>query len=304
MKKIIIVIIVILCFLGGVFYSNFLMKRNQSIGEAKKTEYEEKFLNLVKKIAINTEYAAGFIEGISNVWNRAIQRGEDFNEAIRVYLEGFTHKIEYLKKNNETIQNEMRNLKDYPIQYQEAYNTLMDLYTVYSQIYSLALFPSGSLMAFNNKANELNSDFTRVFSKLKIYMPKLEDKPKIEEQNFSKALLQDNEFGAQAALKTIAVAEETWKSFNKTYASLEELGALATGSAYISADLASGSKGGYSFHLINAPYVFFVTAIPETPNITGVRSFCITEDGVIRVRADGGAINDYSDCRRLPPCQP
>jgi hypothetical protein len=83
--------------------------------------------------------------------------------------------LEKIKESNTKIERGMQDLKDYPIQYQEAYNTLMDLYSVYSQINSLALSPSGSLMSFNNKVNDLSSEFTKIFSRLKIYMPKLKD---------------------------------------------------------------------------------------------------------------------------------
>jgi hypothetical protein len=40
MKKIIIAILIILCLLGGIFYSNSLMKENKRIGEVEKAEYE------------------------------------------------------------------------------------------------------------------------------------------------------------------------------------------------------------------------------------------------------------------------
>ena len=187
MKKLLPIILFLvfgaLCFLGGFFYSNFVTKRNQSIGEAKKAAYEDKFLAVSGDIMRNTYLSLVVIEGVSGVWRNAIEDRSDFNHSIREYLEKVAKgSLETLKKENKEIERGMQDLKDYPIQYQEAYNTLMDLYSVYSQIYSLALFPQGSLMSFNNKVNDLSSEYTKIVSKLKIYMPKLkEEKIKNEE---------------------------------------------------------------------------------------------------------------------------
>ena len=65
----------------------------------------------------------------------------------------------------------MRKLKNCPNQYQEAYNALLELHGIYSQLHSLASSPTGSLLSFNNRVNDLESEFTRIEGKLKIYMP-------------------------------------------------------------------------------------------------------------------------------------
>lgn len=167
----------VLCFWGGYLYSNFITKRNQSIGEAKKAEYEKKFLGVSGDVIQNTYSSLLVIETVSEVWRSAIKLGNNFTMEIREYLEKAKDTLEILKKKNAEIEKGMQDLKDYPIQYQEAYNILMEVYSVYSQIYSLAVFPSGTLMSFNNKTNDLSSEFTRVVSKLKIYMPKLKEEP-------------------------------------------------------------------------------------------------------------------------------
>jgi hypothetical protein len=181
MKKLLAVILFlvfgVLCFLGGYLYSNLITKRNQSIGEAKKAEYEKKFLTVSGNVIQNTALSLLIIERVSGVWSSAIKGSTDFNIEIREFLEKAKDSLENLKKKNTEIEKGMQDLKNYPIQYQEAYNTLMEVYGVYSQIYSLALFPSGSLMGFNSKTNDLSSEFTKVVSKLKIYMPKLKEEP-------------------------------------------------------------------------------------------------------------------------------
>ncbi|MBL7151601.1 MAG: prepilin-type N-terminal cleavage/methylation domain-containing protein [Candidatus Omnitrophica bacterium] len=123
--------------------------------------------------------------------------------------------------------------------------------------------------------------------------------------NLLRARLQANESSAQAALKTIATAEVTYRTANATYGTLVLLGAPLTGPAYIDAVLAGGTKSGYTFATVDiAAETFCGTAVPATANVTGVRSFCVTEDGVVRVQAAGGAILNRAACLALPATAP
>jgi prepilin-type N-terminal cleavage/methylation domain-containing protein len=123
--------------------------------------------------------------------------------------------------------------------------------------------------------------------------------------NLLRARLQANESAAQAALKTVATAEVTYRTANTTYGTLALLGAPATGPAYIDAVLAAGTKNGYTFTGSDiAAETFHCSAVPVTANVTGVRSFCVTEDGVVRVQAAGGAIADRAACLALPSTAP
>lgn len=181
MKKIVIILAIlffgVLLFSGGFFYSNYLIKKNQSIGEARKAKYEKEFLEISNLMLTNSYLSMLVTEGTSSVWSNAIKyEYKDFNTEIRKSLNEIENSLGELEKTDNEITIGMQRLKDYPIQYQEAYNTLMELHGVYSQLYSLAQSPSGSLMSFNNKVNDLTSEFTKIMSKLKIYMPRLADK--------------------------------------------------------------------------------------------------------------------------------
>jgi prepilin-type N-terminal cleavage/methylation domain-containing protein len=124
--------------------------------------------------------------------------------------------------------------------------------------------------------------------------------------NLLRARLQSNESAAQAALKTLATAEVTYRTANASYGTLAELGDATP--AYIDSVLSGGTKSGYDFAVTDVgagtPDQFHASAEPQTANVTGVRSFCITEDGVVRVQAAGGAIADRDACLALPASQP
>lgn len=184
MKKVTIVLLVLLfgiiCLASGFFYANNLVKKNQSIGEAKKAayeakffaEYETKFFDGSNKVIANTYLSLMIIQGTSATWSLAIEQGQIFDIEIRKYLDKVKESLYKMEDVNKEIVDKMQDLKNYPIQYQEVYNTLMELYGIYSQLYSLAQSPSGTLISFNNKVNDLQSEFTKISSKLKVYMPK------------------------------------------------------------------------------------------------------------------------------------
>ncbi|MDI6758717.1 MAG: prepilin-type N-terminal cleavage/methylation domain-containing protein [Candidatus Omnitrophota bacterium] len=122
--------------------------------------------------------------------------------------------------------------------------------------------------------------------------------------NLLRARLQANESAAQAALKTVATAEITFRAGSSKYATLSELG--SANPPYIDSTLASGTKNGYKVAMISnvVPEQFMCSAVPVTASVTGVRSFCVTEDGVIRVQNTGGSIDDYNACKALSPAAP
>ncbi|MDD4955638.1 MAG: prepilin-type N-terminal cleavage/methylation domain-containing protein [Candidatus Omnitrophica bacterium] len=122
--------------------------------------------------------------------------------------------------------------------------------------------------------------------------------------NLLRSRLNANESAAQATLGTISASEQSYRSANTTYGTLALM--IAATPPYIDAavDDATG-KQGYVFADAGTPDAnsFTVTAVPVTANQTGVRSFCVTEDGVIRVQAAGGAIANHDACQALPTIQ-
>jgi prepilin-type N-terminal cleavage/methylation domain-containing protein len=123
--------------------------------------------------------------------------------------------------------------------------------------------------------------------------------------NLLRQRLNANEAAAQHTLQTIAAAEVSFRSANAAYGTLAQL--IAANPPYIDAtvDDATG-KSGYVFADAQAApdaNSFCVSAVPVTANQTGTRSFCVTEDGVIRVQAAGGAIASHAACAALGATQ-
>ncbi len=97
-----------------------------------------------------------------------------------------------------------------------------------------------------------------------------------------------NEATAVTSLKTICWAAITYRTSNPVYpACLTDLN--TTPPAYIDPILASGIKQGYLFNLTGDANYFNATAVPQTPNISGVRTFFVDITGVIRASANDTA---------------
>ncbi|MBM3246777.1 MAG: prepilin-type N-terminal cleavage/methylation domain-containing protein [Candidatus Omnitrophica bacterium] len=121
--------------------------------------------------------------------------------------------------------------------------------------------------------------------------------------NLMRARLTANEAAAQAALKTIATAQISYRTGNPNYATLEELGNATP--PYIDDVLAAGQKNGYDFSAADdgTDNGFIARAIPTTAT-TGTRRFCITEDGVVRVNAAVTNATTHDTCATYDATSP
>lgn len=98
---------------------------------------------------------------------------------------------------------------------------------------------------------------------------------------------------SQSALKAIAKAEAAYRSANPNYATLAQLGPAKALGCITEPCI----KSGYSFTCVAATDNFVVRALPQTPNVSGVRNFCITEDGTVRVNAAITVTTDHATCQ-------
>jgi prepilin-type N-terminal cleavage/methylation domain-containing protein len=122
--------------------------------------------------------------------------------------------------------------------------------------------------------------------------------------NLLRQRLNANEAAAQHTLQTIAAAEISYRAGNTAYGTLAQL--IAATPPYIDAtvDDATG-KQGYVIADAGMPNanIFCVSATPVTAGQTGIRSFCVADDGAVRVQAAGGVIATRDACQALPVTQ-
>lgn len=117
--------------------------------------------------------------------------------------------------------------------------------------------------------------------------------------NLLRARIAANEASAVGSLRAINAA---MIAYNLTYpavgyaSQLSVLGSTPcnpnpTTPCLLDGLLAGGTKSGYKFAAISAgeppTSKYYATAVPITPNFTGIQSFCSSEDTVIRVDSTG-----------------
>ena len=134
--------------------------------------------------------------------------------------------------------------------------------------------------------------------------------------NLLRARMAANEGMAAATVRSIDTAQATYQATYPAVGYAPDLASLGGAAPCtpsqatacllenrIAVATAPPGLRGYVFGVIasrdGAQYL--VTAVPETPNQTGKRSFCSTEDGVVRVDPSGETAPDHDSCESLTP---
>jgi len=123
--------------------------------------------------------------------------------------------------------------------------------------------------------------------------------------NILRSRLNANENNAISNLQTISVAAQTyWSVTNSLPTTLSQLN---TGGYLSDNALACPNppclKTGYNYNMGGTGLTtdFFVYTIPQTPHVTGVRSFCSGSDGVVRVNSQGATPANQAACSAWNP---
>ena len=108
------------------------------------------------------------------------------------------------------------------------------------------------------------------------------------------ARVRANEGGAQGALKSLQSSTIAYRTQEGFY----PVSLAAMGSSYLGGGLESGQASGYSFELRQGSggESFTCTAVPRTPNFTGVRSFCSDAYNVIYTYDSSSISADGVNC--------
>jgi len=96
----------------------------------------------------------------------------DFNEALQNLFadSSFDQKITSIDKNQDSVQSMMKDLKNPPPEFVDAYEDLEELYDAYYELTELAVNPSGSLSTYSTNFGDADSTALKAFNKLKIYI--------------------------------------------------------------------------------------------------------------------------------------
>ncbi|MGN1166865.1 MAG: zinc-ribbon domain-containing protein [Lachnospiraceae bacterium] len=127
--------------------------------------------NLIKQVWYNAIYQ----ESDSKIDKYTKPKGyyvSDFNDALQNLFsdDSFSSKISGIKENQETVSSLMKQLKNPPDEYEDAYEAISELYDAYLALTNLAIDPSGSLQTFSSNFNDADSEALKCFNAVKMYL--------------------------------------------------------------------------------------------------------------------------------------
>lgn len=191
-KKSVAVIIIVVAILlvgtgGGYWYYIDQQKKEAIKQEALIEEYKSNLASAVLRMMAFSLISENVCNLYSTVWKLSIEsrssitvngkRAYDFNEAILYQREELQDKniLSAIKENTDEVDTLMRKLNNPPIEYQKSYDYLVELYGLYTQYAEQANAPTGSLLEFNKKTNELSSQISKLYKQFKILLPSLDE---------------------------------------------------------------------------------------------------------------------------------
>lgn len=97
---------------------------------------------------------------------------DDFNDAlVNLYAdEDFISKLTAIQENHDSVAKKMKDLKNPPSEWEEAYNAVSDLYDAYIELTNLALDPSGSYDTFSSNFATADKNVSNAYSKMEQYL--------------------------------------------------------------------------------------------------------------------------------------
>ena len=96
----------------------------------------------------------------------------DFNDALgNLFLDtSFQSKISSIEENQKTVASLMKELKNPPEEYKDAYEAISELYDAYLALTNLATDPSGSLQTFSSNFNDADTETLNCYKAMKLYL--------------------------------------------------------------------------------------------------------------------------------------
>lgn len=127
--------------------------------------------NLIKKVWYNAIYEEQ--DDSTDQYTRP--RGYfvlDFNDALQNLFSdsSFSLQISGIEDNRDTVNSLMKELKNPPDEYEDAYEAVTDLYDGYLTLTNLVTDPSGSLQTFSSDFNDADSEALKCFNAVKMYL--------------------------------------------------------------------------------------------------------------------------------------
>ena len=127
--------------------------------------------NLIKKVWYNSIYEESDPETDKYTKIGTWTFVDSFNDALGNLFSdsSFSDRISAIEENQQSVANLMKDMKNPPDDWRDAYEDLQTLYDSYVELTNLVTSPSGSLQTYSSNFNDADSAFANAYGKMKLY---------------------------------------------------------------------------------------------------------------------------------------
>lgn len=185
-KRLIIVIaMVVAVAVAGIIIGTSVSKARK---EQELQEYESLMSVTVYSMISGASNAEACGNLIKSVWYNSIYEKKDsetdaytrpdgyfvsnFNDALANLFRdsSFSTKISKIEDNQDSVKSGMKQLKNPPEEYEDAYEALSELYNAYLTFTNSVVSPSGSLQSFSSNFSDADSDMVKHIDAMELYL--------------------------------------------------------------------------------------------------------------------------------------
>ena len=126
--------------------------------------------NLIKQVWYNAIFEER--DDTTDQYTRPDGYFVDFNDALANLFadEEFLDDINTMIHRQKTVTTSMKNMKEVPEGYEDAYEALMDFYEAYTTMTNMVINPNGSLQTFSEEFNAADSEAATCYDTVKLYL--------------------------------------------------------------------------------------------------------------------------------------
>ncbi len=158
------------------------------VHEAKVYKYQTNLSDITYKMIDGAAKAESMCNLTRSVWYNTIFKesdkqtdkftktngkfNNDFNDSLTTLFldtDYLSDKI-FVESNQEEVKDIMKEMKNPPKEYEDAYDDLSSFYDAYLDFTNLALNPSGNYNSFSDKFSELDSETIKLYDRVKSYL--------------------------------------------------------------------------------------------------------------------------------------
>lgn len=186
-KRNIILAVIAIVILGSI--TGIIVKKN--LDQKRIEEYQNNLSEAVSTMLSGASKAEKAGNLVHSVWSNAIYEKEDdetdkyvkdsdfiyfkaldFNDALaNLYADSsFQTDISAIEYNQKKVQSYMKELKNPPSEFEEAYEALKKFYDAYNELVGCATNPTGSLSTYTSSFNEADSNTLNCYKAMDIYI--------------------------------------------------------------------------------------------------------------------------------------